>query len=119
MRITFIKRRQVGMDGTADLGAARKVGLDNLLDLVIKAHNRLTYDQIEQFFLGGDVIVEGRLLDTHFRGNVARCRSMIALLLEHLCRRGNDLLLTLCHAHLLCRLAASATRHRARSFVLH
>jgi hypothetical protein len=38
---------------------------------------------------------------------------MIALLLKHLCCRGNDLLLTLRHARLLYRSAASDARHRA------
>src|SRR5215470_13274457 len=108
MRVTLIKRREMGMDGTLNLRAARQAGPDNLLDLVIEAHDRLAYDQIEQFFLRGDVIVEGGLLDTNFRSNVARCGGMIALLLKHLCCRRNDLLLTLRHACLLYRSAASA-----------
>src|SRR6516162_7278638 len=107
MRVTLIKRREMGMDGTLNLRAARQAGLDNLLDLVIEAHDRLAYDQIEQFFFRGDVIVESGLLDANFRGNVARCGGMIAFFLEHFSRRGNDFLLTLCHAHLLYRPAAS------------
>src|SRR5215831_19092333 len=114
MRVTLIKRRKVGVNGTFDLRATRQAGLDNLLDLVIEAHDRLPYDQIEQFFLGGDVIVESGLLDADFRSNVARCGGMIALVLKYLRCRGNDLLLTLRHAHLLCRLAVSAARTRQR-----
>src|SRR5713101_319945 len=113
MRVTLIKRREVGVDGTFDLRTTWQAGLDNLLDLVIEAHDRLAYNQIEQFFLGGDVIVEGGLLDADFRGNVTRCGGMIALLLKHLCCRGNDLLLALRHACLLYRSAVSAARHWA------
>src|SRR5262249_7661408 len=113
MRVTLIKRREVGVDGTFDLRATRQAGLDNLLDLVIETHDRLAYDQVEQFLLGGDVIVESGLLDADFRGDVARGGGMIALLLKHLCCRGNDLLLTLRHACLLCWSAASTARHRS------
>src|SRR5215468_10367913 len=114
MRVTLIKRREVGVDGTFDLRTTRQAGFHNLLDLVIEAHDRLAYDQIEQFFLGGDVIVEGGLLDADFRSNVARCGGMIALFLKYLSCRSNDLLLTLRHTRLLCRPAASAARTRQR-----
>src|SRR5439155_20681170 len=114
MRVTLIKRRKVRVNSTVDLRATRQAGFDNLLDLIIEAHDRLAYEQIEQFFLGGDVIVKGGLLNTNFRSNVARCGGMIALFIKHLRCRGNDLLLTLRHAPLLCRPAASATRTRQR-----
>src|SRR5215471_15525559 len=113
MWVTLIKRREVGVDSMFDLRATRQASLDNLLDLVIEAHDRLAYDQIEQLFLGGDVIVEGGLLDPHFRGNVARGGGVITLFLKHLRCRGNDLLLTLRHTRLLYRSAVSAVRHQA------
>src|SRR5262249_45872274 len=114
MRVTLIKRRKVGVNGTFDLRATRQAGLDNLLDLVIEAHDRLPDDQIEQFFLGGNVIVERGLLNANFRSNGARFGGMKPLLGEHLTRRGASLLPTVRHAPLLCRPAASAARTRQR-----
>src|SRR5712691_1721122 len=91
MRMMAVKGFQMGEDGPAQLFGRRRLGCEDLADRLVEPRDRLLDDEIEQLLLALEMVVEAALEDADLVGDVLHGRGVIALGLEHLRCRYDDL----------------------------